>query len=69
MRTIESRLLVLEARHAPVAAWPELIVLRDGEAITPHQLSECERAAKFNLPHLTVIIGGAHASTDVRSNR
>jgi hypothetical protein len=60
MATIETRLLALEARHAPVAAWPELIVLRDGETMTPHQLSECERAAKFNLPHLTVIIRGVH---------
>ena len=38
--------------------WPELIVLCGDEAMTAHQRSEHERAARHNLPTLTVIIGG-----------
>lgn len=61
MATLESRLQVLEQnRGAPAGAWLDMIVLHEGEEMTAHQLSECERAAKHNLPSLIVTIEGAH---------
>jgi hypothetical protein len=55
MATLEFRLLALEQRQrAPAGVWPELIVLCGDEAMTAHQLSECKRAARNNLPTLTV---------------
>jgi len=59
MATIKQRLNTLETRLAPAEAWPELVILHEGESMTPHQQSECERAKKFNLPHLTIILGAA----------
>lgn len=57
MGTIKDRLLVLEQRRgAPAGTWPELIVLCGDEAMTPHQIGECGRAARNNLPTLTVRI-------------
>lgn len=58
MRTTESRLLALEARHAPARAGL-LIVLNEGEEPTPEQQSEIDWAEKNNQPTLTIILGAA----------
>lgn len=56
--SIGRRLSSLENRRKFTGAWPKLIILNEGEEMSPHQQAEMDQAAKFNLPHLTVIIGG-----------
>lgn len=59
MANLATRILQLEQRRPPAGACPELIILHGDEAMPPHQISELERAAKFNLPTLTITIGSA----------
>lgn len=59
MVNLATRIQQLEQRLAPAGANPEIIILHSDEAMSPHQLSELERAAKFNLPALTITIGSA----------
>ncbi|MFZ2300758.1 MAG: hypothetical protein WAW10_02685 [Gallionella sp.] len=57
MANLSSRITLLEQRRPPAGACPELIVLRGDEEMTPHQQAEIERAARHNLPTLTLRIG------------
>ena len=57
MSNLSTRIMVLEQRRPPAGACPELIVLHEGEAMTPHQQGEIDRAARHNLPTLTLRIG------------
>jgi hypothetical protein len=59
MLTLKTRLSAIEQRLTPAGVCPDLIILHGDEAISPHQISELERAAKFNLPTLTITIGSA----------
>lgn len=64
MASLATRIMQLEQRLTPAGACPELIILHGNEAMTPHQLAEIERAAKFSLPSLTLLIAGArHGNT------
>lgn len=58
--SIGRRLSSLENRRKFTGEWPELIILNEGVEMNPHQQAEMDRAAKFNLPTLTIIIGRAH---------
>lgn len=57
MSNLSTRITLLEQRRQPAGACPELVILHDGEVMTPHQQAEIERAARHNLPTLTLRIG------------
>lgn len=53
---LHRRLLALEQRRAPTAAWLDMVVLHEGDQMTAQQLSLCARAERDNLPTLTITI-------------
>lgn len=60
MANFDTRITALEQRRAPAGECPELFILHGDEELTPYQQSELERAARGNLPTLTIHVGRGH---------
>ena len=54
------RITALEARRAHAVAWPELIVLCDGESLSPVQQNDIDRADVQRQPTLVICISQHH---------